>query len=301
MGAVESNVALSTVKYNLKKQQRQLFIRRLLSNKLMVTGSVIIIFLTLVALLGPLLVTYNPYEMEVTDLLQGPSAEHLLGTDNFGRDLLARIAYGARVSMGVGFSVTILSSVFGLIIGLYASHYRTLDHILMRICDGLMAIPGILLAIALMAALGPMTGNVIIALSIVFTPYIARVVRSSAIVIREETFIEAMKAQGASTLRIIWRHIAPNTISPLVVQATFIFADAIITEAALSFLGAGVPAPDPSWGNILYDGKLVIFNGWWMTVFPGIMIVLSVLGLNLLGDGLRDLIDPHINQAKNKR
>jgi peptide/nickel transport system permease protein len=185
-----------------------------------------------------------------------------------------------------------------MIIVLYASYYKLLDHILMRVCDGLMSIPGILLAIALMASLGPKTQNVVIALSIVFTPYIARVIRSAAIVAREQTYIEAIRVQGASTLRIIWLHIMPNTISPLVVTATFIFADAIITEAALSFLGAGIPAPDPSWGNILYDGKVVIFNAWWMTVFPGIMIILSVLGLNLLGDGLRDLIDPHINQAK---
>lgn len=299
MGAIEHNVGLSSVKHNLKKQQRQLFTRRLLSNKLMVIGGVIIIFLTLVALLGPLLVSFDPYEVEVTARLQGPSAEHLLGTDNFGRDLLTRIAYGAQATMGVGFLVAILSTIMGMIIGLYASYYRVLDHILMRICDGLMAIPSILLAIALMAALGPSTRNVVIALSIVSTPYIARVIRSAALVVREKTYIEAMKAQGASTWRIIWGHIMPNTISPLVVQATFIFSEAIIVEAALSFLGAGVPAPDPSWGNILYDGKLVIFNAWWMTVFPGLMIVLSVLGLNLLGDGLRDLIDPHhTNQAK---
>lgn len=163
----------------------------------------------------------------------------------------------------------------------------------MRICDGLMAIPGILLAIALVAALGPMTENVIIALGIVFIPYVARIVRSATLVVREETYIEAMKAQGASATRIIWMHIAPNTLSPLVVQATFIFADAIITEAALSFLGAGVPTPDPSWGNILYDGKLVIFKAWWMTVFPGILIILTVMGLNFAGDGIRDMVDPH--------
>lgn len=226
------------------------------------------------------------------------SSKHLLGTDEFGRDLLTRIVYGSRVTMGVGFSVAIISSVAGMIIGLYASYYRTLDHILMRISDGLMAIPAILLAIALMTALGPSTKNVIIAMSIVFTPAIARVIRSAAIVVREQTYIEAMKVQGASSFRIIWGHIMPNTISPLVVQATFIFAEAIITEAALSFLGAGVPAPDPSWGNILYDGKLVIFNAWWMTVFPGIMIVIAILGLNLFGDGIRDLIDPHTNHSK---
>lgn len=298
MGAIENNIELSSHKHDLKKQQRQLFTRRLLSNKLMVTGGIIIIFLMIVTILGPLLVSHDPYEMDVSKRLQGPSGEHFLGTDNFGRDILSRIAYGAQATMWVGFLVAALSSIGGVIIGLYASYYRTLDHILMRICDGLMSIPAILLAIALMAALGPMTKNVIIALSIVFTPYVARVIRSAALVIREETYVEAMKAQGASAFRIIWLHIMPNTISPLVVQATFIFAEAIITEAALSFLGVGVPAPDPSWGNILYDGKVVIFNAWWMTVFPGIMIVLSVLGLNLLGDGFRDFIDPHVRKAK---
>lgn len=298
MGMTEKNVEISSIKQSLKREQRSLLITRFLSNKLMVIGSIIIIFLTLVALLGPLLVSYDPLKVAVTDRLQGPSSEHLLGTDNFGRDLLTRIVYGSQVSMGVGFATTILTSVLGMIIGLYSSYYRVLDHVLMRICDGSMSIPAILLAIALMAALGPSTTNVIIALCIVYTPYIARVVRSSALVVREQTYIEAMKAQGASTTRIIWLHIAPNTISPLVVQATFIFAQSIITEAALSFLGAGVPAPYPSWGNILSEGKLYIFSAWWIVVFPGIMIVLSVLGLNLLGDGLRDLIDPHVNKSK---
>ncbi|WP_126425251.1 ABC transporter permease [Brevibacillus marinus] len=294
MEAIESK----DIKQNLLKQQRQLFFKRLRSNKQIVTGGMLLLFLVLLAVLGPSLVPYDPYEMDALSRLQGPGSEHLLGTDNYGRDLLSRIAYGARYSLGVGFAVTILSSVMGLIIGLYASYYRVLDHVLMRICDGLMAIPGVLLAIALMAALGPLTENVIIALSIVFTPYIARVVRASALVVREETYIEAVRALGASSWRIIWLHIMPNTVSPLVVQATFIFADAIITEAALSFLGVGVPAPEPSWGNILYDGKLVIFNAWWMTAFPGLMIIFSVLGLNLMGDGLRDLIDPHVSHAK---
>ncbi|MFS0820629.1 ABC transporter permease [Bacillus sp. 1P02SD] len=286
------------MKVNLKKQQRQLMVRRFFSNKLMVIGSAIFVVLILVSLIGPSLMSFDPYEMKVSQRLQAPGAEHLLGTDEYGRDLLTRIIYGARVSIGVGLAVTVISSILGMIIGLYASYYRVLDHILMRICDGLMAIPGILLAIALMAALGPSAMNVIIALSIVFTPNIARIVRSSALVVREQTYIEAMNAQGASTFRIIWRHIAPNTISPLVVQATFVFAETIISEAALSFLGAGVPVPDPSWGNILQAGKLVIFKAWWMVVFPGIAIILSVLGLNLLGDGLRDLIDPHSSKKK---
>lgn len=280
-------------KKRLKKQQKSLMFKRIMRNRGIVIGGSTMIFLILLALVGPLLVPYGPYEMIVTDRLQAPNAAHWLGTDNFGRDLLTRMAYGARVSLSVGLSVAILACFFGMVFGLLASYYRTLDNILMRICDGLMAIPGVLLAIALVAALGPKKENVIIALTIVFIPNVARVVRSSALVVREETYIEAIRAQGAKTWRIIVLHIAPNTIAPLVVQASFIFADAIITEAALSFLGAGIPAPDPSWGNILHDGKVVIFSAWWMTVFPGILIVLSVLGLNLLGDGIRDHIDPH--------
>ncbi|EZH65447.1 peptide ABC transporter permease [Bacillaceae bacterium JMAK1] len=296
-----STTSLSNIRKELKKEQRSLLLKRFLSNKLLLTGSVIMLFVVGIALIGPFFLSYTPYQMVVENRLSPPSAEHLLGTDNFGRDLFSRVVYGAQISLGVGLAVAVITSVIGLVIGLLASYYKTLDHILMRICDGLMAIPGILFAIALMAALGPQTQNVIIALSIVFTPHIARVVRSKALSIREETYVEAMRAQGASPLRIIFLHIAPNTISPLVVQATFIFADSIITEAALSFLGAGVPTPDPSWGNILYDGKLVIFNAWWMTVFPGIMIILAVIGLNFVGDGLRDMIDPHTKPRSKKK
>src|SRR5699024_2393435 len=190
------NVELSNVKQTLRKEQRKLFFRRLRSNRLMVTGGVTIILLTLLAIFGPYVVQYTPYEMDVSNRLQPMSSNYWLGTDEFGRDLLSRIAHGAKVTMGVGLSVALISSFIGMVVGLYASYYRTLDHILMRICDGLMAIPGILLAIALMAALGPSTRNVVIALSIVFIPNIARVIRSAAIVVREQTYIEAMKEIG---------------------------------------------------------------------------------------------------------
>ncbi|WP_251552123.1 ABC transporter permease [Neobacillus muris] len=292
MNAVEVNANPKRVKHDLKRQERALWLRRFFSNKWMVTGSIIIVLLLLLAILGPKLTPYDPYKMVVKERLEAPSAHHLLGTDNFGRDLLTRIIYGAKVSMWVGFASALLSSIIGLAIGLTASYFRYLDNILMRICDGLLAFPAILFAIALMAVLGAKTENVIIALTIVFSPEVARIVRSRALVVREETYIEAIRSQGASAARIIWKHIAPNTISPLLVKATFVFSEAVIVEATLSFLGAGVPAPDPSWGNILSDGKDVIYTGWWMTVFPAAFIILSVLGLNLLGDGLRDLIDP---------
>jgi peptide/nickel transport system permease protein len=296
--SVAREVEISNVKNNIKKERRQLLLRRFLSNKLVVTGSVIITVIVLFTIFGPLLASQSAYELIAKERLQAPGAEHIFGTDNYGRDLFSRVAHGAKVSIGVGFAVSLFTSIAGMVIGLYAAYNRTLDNILMRICDGLMAFPAILLAIAIMAAIGPRTENVIIALSVVFTPYVARTVRSSALVIKEQTYIEALRAQGAGSSRIIWLNIAPNVISPLVVQATFIFADSIITEAALSFLGAGIPAPAPSWGNLLYDGKMVIFNAWWMTIFPGIAIMLTVFGLNLFGDGLRDLLDPHNNKAK---
>jgi peptide/nickel transport system permease protein len=285
-------------KNHMKKERQSILLRRYFSNRLVVTGSVIILTLSFISIFAPLITVYTPYDMIVTARLSPPSAEHFFGTDNFGRDLFSRVVYGTRVSMTVGLTVAAITLVIGSVIGLYSAYYRTLDHILMRICDGLMAFPAILLAIALMAALGPNIINVILSLSIVNTPTVARVVRSAAIVVKEQTFIEALRSQGASSWRIIWLHIAPNTMSPLIVQITYVFGVSVIIEASLSFLGAGIPAPSPSLGNILFDGKIVIFNAWWMTVFPGAFIILSVLGLNLFGDGLRDLLDPHTNKVK---
>jgi peptide/nickel transport system permease protein len=284
-------------KNDLERARRRLFIKRYFSNKLAVVGSIIILIVSLFAVLGPVITQFTPLEIDPLNRLQAPNTDHWFGTDNFGRDVFSRVVYGGQVSLIVGLTVAIATSLLGMIIGLYSAYYSFLDHILMRICDGLMAFPAILLAIAIMAALGPQPINVVIALTIVKTPTVARVVRSAAFVIKEQTYIEALRAQGASSSRIIWQHIAPNTISPLIIQITYVFAIAIIIEAALSFLGAGIPAPNPSWGNILYDGKAVIFIAWWMTVFPGVFIVLSVLGLNLFGDGLRDLLDPHTNKA----
>jgi peptide/nickel transport system permease protein len=290
-------VGLNGIKSKLKTDQRRLFLRRFWSNKSAVIGSIVLVFLSLFALFAPMISQFSPLEIDPINRLNSPDARHWFGTDNFGRDLFSRVASGAQVSMGVGFSVAILTAVIGMIIGLYAAYYSVLDHLLMRLCDALMAFPDILLAVAIMAVLGPQPINVVIAVTISKVPTMARIVRSAALVIKEQTYIEAIKAQGAHSLRIIWGHIVPNILSPLIVQFTYTFAIAIILEAALSFLGAGIPAPDPSWGNILYDGKVVIFSAWWMTIFPGAFIVLAVLGLNLFGDGLRDLLDPHSNRA----
>lgn len=277
---------------------KQFKLRRITSNKMIMTGFFLLISITTVSLLAGVLASYGPFQTNPVNRLMTPGAEHLFGTDNVGRDLFSRVLHGTRVSLLVGGSVAVIASLVGLIIGLLSAYYRWLDHILMRICDGLFAFPSILLAIAIVAALGPAIRNVIIALSIVSIPSIARVVRASALVVKEQTYIEALKAQGANSFRIIVIHMIPNVLSPLIVQVTFVFAMSIVTEAALSFLGAGVPAPAPSLGNILYDGKTVIFTAWWMTVFPGAFIILLVLGLNLLGDGLRDLLDPHSFSVK---
>ena len=272
--------------------RRSLQLRRIRNNSQVMTGGSILLVILLIALIGPLLTPSGPYETDTPNRLLPPSTTNWFGTDNFGRDLFARVVSGSHVSLMVGFSVALITSGLGLVIGLVAAYFKTADRILMRILDGFMAFPAILLAIAIMAALGVQTENVIVALSLVFTPYVARVVRSSALVVKEQTYIESLRAQGASAFRVLWVNIAPNVLSPLLIQATFIFADSIITEAALSFLGAGVPPPEPSWGNILFDGKTLIFSAWWMTVFPGLTIMLVVLGINFLGDGLRDLLDP---------
>lgn len=283
---------MENIKKQLMKEHRQLRIRKFCKNRMAVIGMIITLFMTVLALFAPLIATHDPLEMVVIERLKAPSAQHLFGTDTFGRDLFSRVAYGARLSMGVGLSVGVLTMVAGMIIGLYACYYKALDNILMRICDGLKAIPSILLAITMMAVIGPSTKNVIISLTLVSIPGVARIARSNALSIKQQTYIEAMRALGAKPTRIIWGHIAPNVLSPVIVQASYVFATAIITEAALSFLGAGVPAPAPSWGNILYEGKTVIYNSWWMVTFPGVFTALSVLGLNLFGDGLRDFLDP---------
>lgn len=272
--------------------------RRILRNKLLLIGGFIILIIGLIAWIAPYITHFNPYELEATNRLQSPNAIHWFGTDDFGRDLFSRVVYGARVSLLVGISVSSMAGVIGLFIGMYAAYYKLLDNIFMRIADGLMAFPSILLAIAIMAVIGPKTINVIIALVIVETPVVARVVRSATLVIKEQTYVEAARAHGASAIRIIWQHIAPNVFSPLIVQVTYVFSVAMIIEAALSFLGAGIPAPNPSWGNILYDGKTLIQVAWWMTVFPGLFLLFAVLGSNLLGDGIRDLLDPHSNKSK---
>ena len=282
------------------REQKQIRREQFFSNKGMVVGMVVFSLIVLSAVFIPMLSDVDPNVMDVVNRLKAPSAEHIFGTDEFGRDLFIRVLYGARSSLMVGCSVALLSCLFGTIIGIYASYFKVLDAILMRICEGLTAIPGILLAIALMAALGVTNANVVIALTIVYTPSVARVVRSSALVAKGRLYVEAAKVQGASSSRILWKLILPNVISPLTVQASYIFAQAIISEASLSFLGAGIPAPAASWGNILQSSKAILSKAPWAVIFPGLAVVLCVLSLNLLGDGLRDYLDPRTAGRKKK-
>ena len=240
------------------REQRQICRERFFSNPGLIIGLTVFILIALAAIIIPAAVNVDPNEMAIADRLKGPSLNHPFGTDEFGRDLMIRVLYGARVSLLVGGAVALLSCVLGTVTGIYASYFKILDHILMRICEGLIAIPGVLLAIALMAALGASNLNVIIALTIVYTPSVARIVRSSALVTRGLPYVEAAKVQGAGSGRILWKLILPSVISPLTVQASFIFAQAIISEASLSFLGAGIPAPAASWGNILQGSKQVL-------------------------------------------
>ncbi|HIY21283.1 MAG TPA: ABC transporter permease [Candidatus Flavonifractor merdigallinarum] len=282
------------------REQRLLRRDRLLNSPGLLIGACVFTLIVLSALLIPAINQVDPNAMEVSQRLQPPSAQHIFGTDEFGRDLFTRVLYGARSSLTVGCAVAVFSCVLGTVIGIYASYFKLLDHILMRICDGLIAIPGILLAIALMAALGTTNWNVILALTIVYTPSVARVVRSSALVTKNQTYVEAAKVQGASSGRILWKLILPSVISPLTVQASFIFAQAILSEASLSFLGAGIPAPAASWGNILQASKQVLQKAPWTVLFPGAAVILCVLSLNLLGDGLRDYLDPHTAGRRKK-
>ena len=287
---------LSTVRRRLHREQRSLRVRRFFRNRQAVFGALIVLLLLFTAIFAPLLAPADPLSQTVSNRFAKPgTASYLLGADKLGRDVLSRIIYGARFSMTVGLSVGLSSMLIGMAIGLYAAYYKALDGVFMRICDGLSAIPSTLLAIALMAVLGPSTFNVILALSIVYIPRMARVSRSAALVVKEQTYIEALRSQGASATRIIWRPIAPNILPAVVVQASYNFANSIITEAALSFLGVGVPAPQPSWGNILSEGREVITKAWWMIVYPGLATALAVMGTNIFGDGLRDILDPHSN------
>jgi peptide/nickel transport system permease protein len=269
-------------------------IRRLLRHKLFVTGSIMFLVVALAALLADVIVTADPLKLGIRDRFQPPSAAWVFGTDNFGRSQWSRVVYGARLSLLIGLGVVLLNAIFGTLIGALAGYFRRLDNLLMRIADAFMAFPVILLAIGITAALGPSSINAVIALAAVYTPRTARIVRASVLVVREMEYVQAAAAMGAGHYRILRYHVLPNCMAPLIVQLTFIFAYSVLSEAVLSFLGLGAQPPTPTWGNIIAEGRQYIREAPWITVIPGLALAFTVLGLNLLGDGLRDVLDPRL-------
>lgn len=275
-----------------RRGKRRSWLRQMLANPVTALSLAFVVLATAVGLLAPWLATDDPNFATPADRLSAPSAEHLLGTDALGRDVFSRLVYGTRISLLIGMGVTLAAGVIGSILGLLSGYVDRLDSPIMRTMDGLMAFPSILLAIAIMASLGPSTVNVFIALTVVFTPTIARLVRSTTLVIRQQTYIESARSIGLRDSEIMARYIFPNGLSPLIVQCTFVIALAIISESSLSFLGAGVPPNQPTWGNMLRDGQSLLQQAWWLAVFPGTALFLLVLALNIVGDGLRDVFDP---------
>ena len=257
-------------------------------------GLVLIAVMVGAALLAPWLFTGEVTTMDPINRLKAPSGNYWFGTDMYGRDLYTRTVYGARISLVVGLCVMGLSLTIGLFIGLLSGYLRLLDAVIMRIMDGLMAIPGILLAIAMIALAGASLTTVVLAITIPEIPRVVRLVRSVVLTIREEPYVEAALTAGTRLPKMLLRHILPNTVAPLIVQGTYVCASAIITEALLSFLGAGIPPETPTWGNIMAEGRTLFQVSPWVIFFPGIFLALTVLAINILGDGLRDTLDPRI-------
>ena len=261
-------------------------------------AALVLILIIAVTLLSPWLAPYDPLHMNSLNRLKGPSPEHLLGTDAYGRDLLSRVLIGGRVSLLIGIGAAVVSVLIGMLIGLVSGFFRTADAIIMRFMDSLMAIPSILLAIALVALNGPSIGSVIMAITIPEVPRVVRLVRSVVLTAREEPYVEAAFALGSSLPKILFRHLMPNTMAPLIVQGTYIVASAILTEALLSFLGAGVSTEVPTWGNIMAEGRQFFRLKPELILWPGLMLSLCILSINLLGDAARDMLDPKLRKRQ---
>jgi peptide/nickel transport system permease protein len=274
-----------------------ILVGKLFRRKLVLAGAAVLVVVALLALFAPWITPYGPMAMKISDRLQSPRLAHWFGTDELGRDVFSRVVFGARYSLMIGASVVLISVTGGVLLGLTAGFFRRLDGPIMRFVDAMMSFPDILLAIALVAVLGASMINVILALAIVYTPRVARVVRASTLVVRELLFIEAARALGVATWRILFIHILNNIASPILVQATFIFAYAVLAEAGLSFLGVGVPPELPTWGTMIASGQQFAHQAIWLVVFPGVAIVLSALSLQMVGDGFRDLLDPKLRKA----
>ncbi|MEF2070141.1 ABC transporter permease [Consotaella aegiceratis] len=268
--------------------------RNLIERRAVLIALIVFGLILLAALLAPWIAPASPSRMSVRARLSPPLGDYLLGADAFGRDVLSRLLYAGRISLMIGLGTAVVSTAVGIVIGLVAGFFRRLDAPLSRLIDAMMAFPDILLAIALVAILGGSIVNVIVALSIVYTPRIARIVRAATLVIRELPFVEAARALGTSNLSTMIWHVLPNIVSPVTVQATFIFAYSMLAEAGLSFLGVGVDPSIPTWGTMINEGRQYIDQAFFLILFPGIAISLAVLSLQLIGDGLRDALDPRL-------
>ncbi|MBO8127043.1 MAG: ABC transporter permease [Firmicutes bacterium] len=271
-------------------------LRRLVRNKSAMAGLVILVLLLLSAIFAPQLAPYDPLKMDFRARLSPPSADHWFGTNEFGRDIFSMILYGSRISIMVGFISVSFALVIGVILGVIAGYFDKLDNLIMRITDVWLAFPTFLLAIAIVAVLGPGLTNAMIAVGIASTPQYIRVVRGAVLSVKEQEYIAAAKALGATNRRIVLNHVLPNVVAPIIVLSTLRFATAILSAAGLSFLGLGVQPPTPEWGAMAYASRSYIRQAWWLGLFPGLAILLMVLGFNLLGDGLRDVLDPRMKQ-----
>jgi peptide/nickel transport system permease protein len=271
---------------------------KLFKRRVVLLAAMLLAAVVLTALAAPWLMAFDPNDTAVAERLKAPGATHWLGTDELGRDLLARIVFGGRYSLAIAALTACGATLAGTLLGLTAGFFRRLDAPLMRLVDAMMSLPDILLAISLVAILGPSILNVVLALVLVYTPRVARVVRASTLVLRELLFVEAARALGAGTGRILWRHILPNLSSPILVQASFIFAYAILAEAALSFLGVGVPPEIPTWGTMVAGSQQYVHQALGVVLYPGLAIITTALSLQLLGDGVRDLLDPRLKKSQ---
>jgi peptide/nickel transport system permease protein len=266
--------------------------------RLVVTGGAIVGTILFLAVFAPLISPYSPFDLDVAQMLRGPSAAHLLGTDELGRDVLSRVIHAARLSMMVAVLASLIGLVFGTVIGTLAAYFGgAVDLVLMRLMEVLFSFPAILLAVVLMASLGTSILNAMIAIGIIFIPGFARLARASAESVLRQQYVEQARAIGMSHVRIVIREILPNIVAPLLVEAAVAFSYAVLLESALSFLGLGAQPPDPSWGNMLNTGRGFMAQAPWLSLAPGAAIFLTVLGFNMLGDGLRDAFDPHLRDA----
>lgn len=277
--------------------QIPLVVRKLFRRRIVLVAAVCLGLVVLMSLFADWVTAFDPNDTAVAQRLSRPSAEHHLGTDELGRDLLARMAHGGRYSLSIAAMTAIGAVTMGTLLGLVSGFFRRLDAPISRVVDAMMSFPDILLAIALVAILRPSMLNVVYALVLVYTPRVARVVRASTLVVRELLYVEAARAVGVSSTGILFRHILPNLMSPILVQSSFIFAYAILAEAALSFLGVGVPPEIPTWGTMVAGSQQYAHQALWIVLFPGLAIVITALSLQLLGDGIRDLLDPRLKKS----